>query len=68
MTKKITAKVTKNIYGNYRGMSTGKETKLIGDFDFDAKFWLAEQIKAGATVHKDSVISAEEAATVSHLV
>ncbi|MNK14366.1 hypothetical protein D3C87_324810 [compost metagenome] len=68
MTKKITAKVSKNIYGNYRGMSAGKETKLLGDFDFDAKIWLAEQIKAGAVVHKDSAITTAQAATVAHLV
>jgi len=66
MTK--TAKVTQNIYGNYRGKATGSLSVQLGCQEFDAKFWLAQQVKAGAVVHKDSVITADQAAQFSHLI
>jgi len=51
--------VKQNIYGNFKGRATGdKGYSNLGDFEFDAKAWMAAKIKAnpGAKIHPDSVI------------
>jgi len=35
-------RVTKNIYGNFRGYLTGQLTVELGASEFDAKFWMAK--------------------------
>lgn len=60
--KKISIKVTKNIYGNYRGYITGKQSYLIGDNAFDAKQWILSMLNdfPNAIVSSTSHFSKEE--------
>jgi hypothetical protein len=38
-------KVTVNIYGNYRGLVTGKGWTQLGGNDYDAIAWASEQLE-----------------------
>jgi hypothetical protein len=62
MNKKISIKVTNNIFGNYRGYVTGKQSYLIGNNSFDAKQWMLSMLNnfPNATVSKTSYFSKEE--------
>lgn len=62
MAKKISIKITHNIYGNFRGQITGSKSYLIGDNSFDAKQWLLSMLDKfpNATVSKLSYFSKNE--------
>ena len=55
-TRKITVKVTSNIYGNFRGFLTGADSVQIGASEWDAKEWASEALRAnpGATLSDKS--------------
>lgn len=60
--KKLTVKVTTNIYGNFRVMMTGLPTAQVGDFKFDAIAKVSDLLEANptATLSPLSVVTMAE--------
>ena len=55
-----TAKVTKSVYGNYRGVIGGKIAKDIGCNEFDAKEWLSNALRGGLVLSNASHLGMAE--------
>lgn len=59
MTKKLAARIHRNIWGNHVCFLGREKVRDYGSL-YDAKMWLAKQIKDGHPVAKTSLIGAEE--------